>query len=475
MASATSPPTHLMQVGPAASEAERVVINVGGVQHETYKSTLMSIPGTRLANLASDTSADPQKHPTSEFFFDRDPGAFAPILNYYRTGKLHCPADVCGQSFEEELSFWGVSETDVEPCCWKNFRQHQDEEEALAQFEPDEGPPDYSTLVGGPGRMQTSRVWISKMWALFDDPHSSVPAMIIGILSLLFILVSTIAFSLGTHPEFPEVLGPMFLNVVHEYSEGEYEVSNYQTNSLMIVEIVCNIWFTVEFLIRVICCPNKLKFVLNFLNIIDFVAILPFFMEVSWRGRMSGTTLFFLGCLRAARCIRLVRIFKMARCVTAVRALGHALRASICDLCLLGIALSVALLVFSILMYCAEHITNDLTHFRTVPMALWWAVVTMTTVGYGDMYPESWPGMVIASLCAMTGVLFITMPIPILVNKFAKYYALTEARQRQRAKRRRGDGRSAGASAPVWRGVENLHSRVNQSEEDTKSSSAGAV
>ncbi|XP_062410787.1 potassium voltage-gated channel subfamily C member 1-like [Sardina pilchardus] len=462
MSSSASPPTHLMQVEPAASEAERVIINVGGVRHETYKSTLMSIPGTRLANLVSDASADPLKHPTSEFFFNRDPGAFAPILNYCRTGKLHCPVGVCGQSFEEELAFWGVSETDVEPCCWTNFRQHRDAEEALAQFEPDEGPPDYSTLVGGPGRMQTCTVRMSKMWALFDDPHSSVAAMLIGILSLVFILMSTVAFCLGTHPEFPEVLGPMFLNVEYEYNDGEYEVRDYQTNAVMIVEIVCNIWFTIEFLIRIISCPDKLKFVRSALNIIDFVAILPFFVEVSRRGLMSEFTAFILGCLRAARCVRLVRIFKMATCVTGIRALGHALRASVCDLCLLGIALSVALLVFSIPIYYAERAVNS--GVTSVPRALWWAVVTMTTVGYGDITPVTLLGKVIAGLCAVTGVFFITMPVPILVNKFAKYYALTEAKQRRRVKkRRRGDGRSEGASAPVWRGVENR----------AKSSSAG--
>lgn len=105
---------------------KKVVINVGGMRHETYMGTLKSLPGTRLAKLMDhDPSGDP------EFFFDRHPGVFSNVLNYYRTGKLHCPKDVCGPLFEEELAFWGVDKVDVEPCCWITFCQHRDAEEAL--------------------------------------------------------------------------------------------------------------------------------------------------------------------------------------------------------------------------------------------------------------------------------------------------------------------------------------------------------
>ncbi|XP_062410522.1 potassium voltage-gated channel subfamily C member 1-like [Sardina pilchardus] len=452
MFSASSPPAYPMQVAPAGSDADRIVVNIGGVRHETHKSTLMCIPGTRLANLVS---ADPLKHPTTEFFFDRDPKAFAPILNYYRTGKLHCPADVCGQSFEEELSFWGVSETDVEPCCWKNFRQHRDEEEALAAFEPDEGPPDYDSLVGGPGRVQT-KACMPKMWALFDDPHSSVAAMIIGLLSLLFILMSIVCFCLATHSQFQHISGPedrneTYLEHDEDYMDADMALNIQISGALMIIEILCVVWFTFEFLIRIISCPEKLKFILNVLNIIDFMAIMPFYVVfiLGW----SIHEMYFL--LMVPRCLRLLRIFKLTRRVAGVRALVHSLRASACELFSLAVALSAFLLVFSTLAFYTEKEEED-TQFHSISGALWWAVVTMTTVGYGDMYPTTWRGMVVGSLCAVTGVFFIALPIPVLVNKFARYYALTEAKQRRRAKSRRGDGRSEGASAPLWRGVEKI-------------------
>ncbi|ETE66789.1 Potassium voltage-gated channel subfamily C member 2, partial [Ophiophagus hannah] len=143
-----------------------------------------------------------------EFFFDRHPGVFAYVLNYYRTGKLHCPADVCGPLFEEELAFWGIDETDVEPCCWMTYRQHRDAEEALDIFEaPDlitgepPGDPDDDDLaakrlgiedVGALGASSSSSAngspldgnggrWKRlqpRIWALFEDPYSSRAARV---------------------------------------------------------------------------------------------------------------------------------------------------------------------------------------------------------------------------------------------------------------------------------------------------------
>lgn len=201
--------------------SEKIIINVGGTRHETYRSTLRTLPGTRLAWLADpDGGGRPESDGGGagssgssggggggggggcEFFFDRHPGVFAYVLNYYRTGKLHCPADVCGPLFEEELTFWGIDETDVEPCCWMTYRQHRDAEEALDIFESpdgggggagpgDEAGDDERELAlqrlgpheggSGPGAGSGGcRGWQPRMWALFEDPYSSRAARVSG-------------------------------------------------------------------------------------------------------------------------------------------------------------------------------------------------------------------------------------------------------------------------------------------------------
>ena len=90
---------------------KKIVLNIGGTRHETLKSTLRKIPATRLSKLCENPlSYDAQKN---EYFFDRHPDVFSQILNYYRTGKLHYPTDVCGPLFEEELRFWDLDSTQV--------------------------------------------------------------------------------------------------------------------------------------------------------------------------------------------------------------------------------------------------------------------------------------------------------------------------------------------------------------------------
>ncbi|KAL2093464.1 hypothetical protein ACEWY4_010776 [Coilia grayii] len=244
-------------------KAVRVVINVGGVRNEAYKSTLKSIPGTRLANLVSDTSCE------TEFFFDRSSAAFTHILNYYRTGKLHCPDDVCGNLFGEELAYWGISETDVEPCCWTNFKRHRDAEEALALLEQDEQPPYY-----GQGMRKTSEAWRAKTWALFDAPNSSVAARIIGVISMLFILTAVTKQCLESVHQ--QVIDTAKNITVGNITREEIFPELVGSPEFALVEMICVIWFTFEFLVRIICCPDKQKFFLNIMNIIDdHPALLP--------------------------------------------------------------------------------------------------------------------------------------------------------------------------------------------------------
>ncbi|XP_026504750.1 potassium voltage-gated channel subfamily C member 2 isoform X2 [Terrapene carolina triunguis] len=494
---------------------ERVILNVGGTRHETYRSTLKTLPGTRLALLAcesqSESSGGEEQPPPpapppppppnlppqvpggcpeassggsprtsggpSEFFFDRHPGVFAYVLNYYRTGKLHCPADVCGPLFEEELAFWGIDETDVEPCCWMTYRQHRDAEEALDIFEtPDlingeppldgddddlaakrlgiedvgaaAGPPDG---VGGRWRRLQPRVW-----ALFEDPYSSRAARFIAFASLFFILVSITTFCLETHEAFNTII-----NKTEHAINGTEVVLQYEIETdpaLTYVEGVCVVWFTFEFLVRVVFSPNKLEFIKNLLNIIDFVAILPFYLEVGLSGLSSKAAKDVLGFLRVVRFVRILRIFKLTRHFVGLRVLGHTLRASTNEFLLLIIFLALGVLIFATMIYYAERVgaqPNDPsashhTQFKNIPIGFWWAVVTMTTLGYGDMYPQTWSGMLVGALCALAGVLTIAMPVPVIVNNFGMYYSLAMAKQKLPRKRKKHIPPAPQVSSPTF-------------------------
>ncbi|KAK2870366.1 hypothetical protein QQF64_021670 [Cirrhinus molitorella] len=392
-------------LGASEGSSEKIVINVSGVKHETHKSTLMTLPGSRLAKLV-----DTEK-PPSEFFFDRNPEVFAHVLQYYRSGKLHCPTNLCGLLLEEEFAFWGVSDTDVEPCCWATFRQNKDTVEALAQIK-------HLVEPGQNDQSSNSRAWQQKIWALFDNPYSSITAKVIAIISLFFILLSITAFSLQTEH--------IYLSQSHQLWTGNSSknfAETFPVKSLDMVEIVCSIWFMIEFVMRAVSCPSKCRFFMNVMNIVDLLALFPLFFR--WCSSMYCCKM--MGFLHIMRCIRVFRIFKLMQHVFGVRVLNHALRASATTLCTVPLVLFICTLIFGTMIYYAEVDSNDF-HFINIPSCFWWAVVTLTTVGYGDMIPISGQGKLVGFLCAMVGVLLIVLPVPIIVNNFIKFSSLVKTK-----------------------------------------------
>lgn len=172
------------------TQANRVIINVGGVKFETYKTTLRNIPDTRLAWITESRSENPDYNAqTGEYFFDRHPNIFLMILNYYRTGKLHVPAGMCGPVFEDELAFWGIDEKQIEPCCWGIYSQHRDAQQTLDELQLDTKSihnadetsieaNDVSTaekfgILEEATKTSRWHIWKPRIWAVLDDPPSS--------------------------------------------------------------------------------------------------------------------------------------------------------------------------------------------------------------------------------------------------------------------------------------------------------------
>ena len=170
-------------------QKQRIKINVGGQIHETYKTTLTNIPDTRLSWITETTAQVDYDPESGEYFFDRHPAVFAAVLNYYRTGKLHAPLDVCGPLYEEELGYWGIDDQQVESCCWLTYRQHRDAQETLKAFEGIEFQNDFDEddtfnmadeVVNESARFWER--WQPKIWSLMDDPQSSKLAKVCNML-----------------------------------------------------------------------------------------------------------------------------------------------------------------------------------------------------------------------------------------------------------------------------------------------------
>ncbi|XP_064108387.1 potassium voltage-gated channel protein Shaw-like isoform X2 [Macrobrachium nipponense] len=425
----------------------RVVLNVGGIRHETYKATLKKIPATRLSRL---TEALANYDPIlNEYFFDRHPGVFAQVLNYYRTGKLHYPTDVCGPLFEEELEFWGLDSNQVEPCCWMTYTAHRDTQETLAVLDrldlDTDKPSDEETArkFGFEddyfnGTLNWWQKTKPKLWSLFDEPYSSQAAKVIGVISVFFICVSILSFCLKTHPD---MRVPVIENVTVTTAENTtaWTLDKKATNAheaFFYIECVCNTWFTFEILIRFIASPNKLMFLRASVNMIDFIATLSFYVDIllqKFASHLENADI-----LEFFSIIRIMRLFKLTRHSSGLKILIQTFRASAKELTLLVFFLVLGIVIFASLVYYAERIqANPHNDFNSIPLGLWWALVTMTTVGYGDMAPKTYVGMFVGALCALAGVLTIALPVPVIVSNFAMYYSHTQARAKLPKKRRR--------------------------------------
>nr|AWJ68238.1 putative potassium voltage-gated channel Shab subfamily 4 [Hirudo verbana] len=448
--------TNTASIQPVISSSDRLLslkkssalatLNVGGEKYRIPWSLLSKYPRTRLGRLElADTHDDlrqlcddyglttstfvedegPEESgvriaETPEFFFDRHPRAFAAVLSFYRTGKLQFIGELCVLSFCDDLEYWGLDELYLESCCQHVYHRCKEqvydemhkEQQSLAVSDPE--------VFIGSGR--TLR-WRQKLWDLLEKPQTSKAARVVAAISVSFIVLSTVSLTLNSLPS------------LHEFDEHGHMIDN---DYLAGIEAACIGWFTLEYLFRLWASPNKIKFLKGVLNAIDLVAILPYYVSLCLvESKLTRGTEQIQNVRRVVQLFRIMRIFrilKLARHSTGLQSLGYTLHRSYKELGLLMTFLAIGILIFSSLAYFAEKDDNS-KEFPSIPETFWWAAITMTTVGYGDICPKTVWGKLVGSVCCICGVLVIALPIPIIVNNFSDFYQ--DQLRREKALKRR--------------------------------------
>ena len=238
------------------------------------------------------------------------------------------------------------------------------------------------------------------------------------------------------------------------------------------LDYICTVFFTVELIIRIIFAPSKAAFFRSLMNLIDILALLPLYVQfllefLDWqkclRSHRAVVELIFI-----LRIIRIFRIFHLVKHYKALKILVHAIRASIQELLMLSIFLFIAMLVFSTIIFYAERpvLYGDTrsvnSSFQTIPNGFWYSIITMTTVGYGDVYPQTTLGRIIGALCALCGVLLIALTIPVISNNFALFYMHARTRDENARKEEDEDDDAVGGGSEAGKGAETDRMMVDQ-------------
>ncbi|MFZ5941498.1 MAG: ion transporter [Bacteroidota bacterium] len=178
-----------------------------------------------------------------------------------------------------------------------------------------------------------------------------------------------------------------------------------------LLEWAFTVVFTVEYLLRIWTHPRPLSYIFSFFGLVDLLAILP-----SYLGIFFARSTFFL-TIRAIRLLRMFRILKLGRYLKEASLLIAALKASLYKITVFFGAVLTLVLFLGTLMYMVE---GEASGFTSIPQGIYWAIVTITTVGYGDIAPVTITGKLIASLAMLTGYSIIAVPTGILTAEIGK-------------------------------------------------------
>lgn len=206
----------------------------------------------------------------------------------------------------------------------------------------------------------------------------------------------------------------IFISLISFSLETLPDLEYFTRQLLRYIEIITVVIFTVEYLLRILVADRKLAFIFSFFGIVDLLAILPFYL----------TTGIDLRSLRALRFLRSLRLFKLMRYNQAIRRFHRALLIAREEMVLFFFVTALLLYFSAVGIYYFENTAQPET-FSSIFSSLWWAVATLTTVGYGDIYPVTVGGRLFTFFVLMIGLGIVAVPAGLISS------ALTEARHIQ--------------------------------------------
>eukprot|EP00658_Telonema_sp_P-2_P060261 TRINITY_DN49215_c0_g1_i2.p1 TRINITY_DN49215_c0_g1~~TRINITY_DN49215_c0_g1_i2.p1 ORF type:complete len:422 (+),score=105.62 TRINITY_DN49215_c0_g1_i2:199-1464(+) len=314
--------------------------------------------------------------------------------------------------------------TDTEPAALghvdldlKPEEGPDDPEQEQEQVQEEQDPEDLKSFLYLEGP-ETPKQWL---FLTFDEPNFSRFSYGVSVGILTCIAISIIAIVIETLPDLRD--------------------NNDAGKVFIAIEWTSSIVFTIEYLCKLLAVEGKCQFARHPMNIIDLVAILPFYVELICSA--AGVSVD-IGILRLLRVVRIFRVFKLSKYSTNIQLCATVMIESRDSLGLMVFMLSIVAIVFSSFEFFCEKGTWDdekgyyiddngnRSRFDSIPATMWWCVVTVMTVGYGDLYPITVPGKLVAAGAMVCAIVIMALPISVVGSNFSRAWSEAKANEEKR-------------------------------------------
>ncbi|CAG5085259.1 ion transporter [Parvicella tangerina] len=201
------------------------------------------------------------------------------------------------------------------------------------------------------------------------------------------------------------------ISIVVVMLESVPSLSRNYGSELFVLEWIITIVFSLEYIARILCVGNPMKYIFSFYGVVDFLSIIPTYIGIFVTGTHS------LSVIRSLRLLRIFRILKLSQFLGEANLLIRSLKASRAKIIVFLVFVLSLTFILGSLMYIVE---SPEAGFTSIPRSVYWAIVTLTTVGYGDIKPDTDLGQFIASIIMLTGYAIIAVPTGIISAEIAR-------------------------------------------------------
>ena len=209
------------------------------------------------------------------------------------------------------------------------------------------------------------------------------------------------------------LIAAILISVVLVMLDSVSSIRQVWGGPLYAAEWMFTLLFTVEYFLRLYCVGRPVKYATSFFGIVDLLAILPTYFSILLPGSQ------YLLIIRVLRVLRIFRVFKLVQYLGEARLLTQALRASRRKITVFLFTVLTLVCIFGSLMYLIEDAASG---FTSIPQSIYWAIVTLTTVGYGDISPQTSIGQLVASVIMIIGYSILAVPTGIVTVEMAQAF-----------------------------------------------------